>query len=383
VLTEVCASFRRVSHATAAAPDHRPAPPRAGLRVGIVGAGFMARVHARAARVAGAAVVGVVASAPERAGAVAAEFRAERPVPDVAALLDASPDVVHVCTPNHLHARGTLDALAAGAHVICEKPLAVSAAEADGMLEAARGRVAAVPFVYRFHPMVREARATVRAGGIGRINLVHGSYLQDWLLRPEDDNWRVDPALGGASRAFGDIGSHWCDLAEFVTGDRITRVHAASAAVHSERGDRPVRTEDVVTLQFATASGALGSAVISQVSAGRKNRLFLEISGDDGSIAFDQEQPELLWQGRRDGNRVLMRDPETLSPAAARYARVPAGHAQGYQDCFDAFVADAYAAIDGPAPDGLPVFADGARAVRICEAVLASAASGTWQPVRA
>lgn len=350
------------------------------LRIGIVGAGFMGRVHARAVRVAGAHLVGVAAAAPGRADTVAKEFGAERPIADAAELVSADDiDVVHVCTPNHLHASITLDALAAGKHVVCEKPLATTAADADRMVAAAEGRLGAVPFVYRFHPMVRQARAMVAAGELGAVSLVHGSYLQDWLLRPADDDWRVDPAQGGASRAFADIGSHWCDLAEFVTGDRIARVHAQTNTVHPERGGAAVHTEDVVTVQFATARGAIGTTLISQVSAGRRNRLFLEVSGSEGTAAFDQEQPELLWHGRRDASRVLVRDPETLAAPAARFARLPAGHAQGYQDCFDAFVADAYAAISGPVPDGLPVFADGARAARICEAVLASAAEGRWQ----
>lgn len=364
-----------------------------GYRAAVVGAGFMGRVHSRAIRAGGGRVVGVAASTPERARAAAGPLGAERAFDDAAALIeDDEVDVVHVCTPNHLHAPLTLAALDAGRHVVCEKPLATDAAVAARMAAAADeaakadgGRVASVPFVYRFHPMVREARAQVAAGAVGRVHLAHGGYLQDWLLRPDDDNWRVDPHLGGPTRAFGDIGSHFCDLLEFVLGDRIAAVSAQTTTTLPRRGPgegAPVATEDLVVMQFRTEAGVVGTGVVSQVSAGRKNRLHLEVSGSEHSLAFDQEQPELLWKGGRDRNEVLMRAPEVLSPDAARLARVPSGHPQGYQECFDAFVADtAEAVATGTAPDGLPVFADGLRAARIADAVLASARSGGWEEV--
>ncbi|WP_030155626.1 Gfo/Idh/MocA family protein [Glycomyces sp. NRRL B-16210] len=355
---------------------------QATYRAAIIGTGFMGRVHSHAIAVAGGTVAGIVGSSPEKAREAADSLRAEAVYEDAAALIDAA-DVVHVCVPNHLHAPIALAAIAAGKHVVCEKPLATDAATARAMTEAAdaAGVVAAVPFVYRFHPMVREARARVAAGQIGRLTLAHGSYLQDWLLRPGDDNWRVDADKGGALRAFGDIGSHWCDLLEFVTGDRITAVNAQLATANRRRSGREVTTEDIVTLQFATRGGMIGSTVVSQVSAGRKNRLLLEVSGTEATLAFDQEQPETLWVGGRESNAVLMRDPESLSPDAARLATVPGGHAQGYQDCFNAFVADTRAAVAGETPDGLPVFADGLRAARIAEAVAASARRRDWTEV--
>ena len=362
--------------------DGLAAAPRGALghtRAAIVGAGFMGGVHARAIRVSGGRVVAATASGPDRAEAARTAVGAERAHPDLAAVLaDDEIDVVHVCTPNHLHAPMAAAVLAAGKHVVCEKPLATDAATAAELEAAATtsGRVATVPFVYRFHPVVREARARVRAGALGQVHLVHGSYLQDWMLRPDDDDWRVDPDLGGPSRAFGDIGSHWCDLAEFVTGDRLATLQAQTTTVHPRRGGRDVRTEDLVTVQFRTVGGALGTCVISQVSAGRKNRLYLEVSGTQATYGFDQEDPERLWVGGREGSGYLVRDPDTLGPEAARYARIPAGHAQGYQDAFDHFVGDTYAAIAGDAPDGLPTFADGARAARLAQAVLDSARDG-------
>jgi predicted dehydrogenase len=244
------------------------------------------------------------------------------------------------------------------------------------------GRVGTVPFVYRFHPMVREARARVAQGALGRVGSLHGSYLQDWLSRGSDDNWRVDHTRGGPSRAFADIGSHWCDLVEFVSGDRIASLSARASTVQPRRGGDDVRTEDVVTAQFVTAAGVLGTLVISQVAAGRKNRLYLEVSGTDTTLAFDQEIPEMLWVGRREGSQHLLRDPDHLAADAARLSRLPAGHAQGYQDCFDSFVADTYAAIAGEVNDGLPRFGDGVRSALIVEAAMSSAQTGgAWVDV--
>ena len=371
------------------------------LRSAIAGAGFIGAVHAQAVRTAGGTVAGVLASNPQSGAAAAERLGAERAYSDASELLaDTSVDVVHVCTPNHLHEELAAQALAAGRHVVCEKPLAVDATGAARLVEAASeaGHVAAVPFVYRYYPVVHEARARIAGGESGAVHLVHGTYLQDWLLSPADDNWRVDADLGGASRAFADIGSHWCDLAEFVTGQRIARLSArkltalpqrvrdagrVAFAAASDNGElRQVSTEDAVVLQFETDGGALGSAVISQISAGRKNRLWLEVDCSEEALVFEQEDAETLWIGGRERSTLLRRDPGTLGPRAARLATLPAGHPQGYQDCFDLFVRDVYDAVrSGQAPDGMPGFADGLRATRITEAVLASAADERWVDV--
>jgi predicted dehydrogenase len=370
------------------------------LRVGIAGMGFIGPVHLRAARLAGAEVVGVSGGDPTATRAAAAAHQISRVFESSEALVaDPGIDVVHICTPNHLHASLARRALEAGKHVVCEKPLATTATEAAELVALAdeRDLVAAVPFVYRFHPVVREARARVARGEVGPIHLIHGTYLQDWLASPDDTNWRVDPALGGQSRAFADIGSHWCDLVEFVTGHRITRLSARTITAYPERragkahafqragdGGERVRVtgEDAATMMFETDRGAAGTLVISQVSPGRKNRLWFEIDGAEQAIAFDQEDAERLWIGTRGEQRIVVRDPGSLSPEAARYALLPAGHAQGYGDAFNAFVADTYAAVGGAgAPDGLPRFTDGLRAARITEAVLSSSRAGTWQEV--
>jgi predicted dehydrogenase len=374
-------------------------PPQ--LRVAIAGVGFIGAVHARSARLAGARLIGVAASSPERAASAASELGAERAFASAEELVEADDvDVVHVCTPNYLHLPLAEAALAAGKHVICEKPLALDVEGAMRLTKAATAaeRQAAVPFVYRYYPTVREARERVRAGRTGPLRLVHGTYLQDWLAAPEDDNWRVERRLGGASRAFADIGSHWCDLAEFVSGHRIARLCARTllalperlrGAPHAafQRGDggdelRAVDTEDAALVQFETDQGAVGSTVISQISPGRKNRLWLELDGEHESLVFDQENPETLWCGRREAATVIHRDPGTLSPPAARLATLPGGHPQGYGDCFDAFVADAYAAIRrGEQVDGLPGFADGLRAAEVTDAVLRSAREREWVDV--
>ncbi len=352
----------------------------------------------------GARLVGVAASSPERSAAAAAALGAERAFDTAEELVESDDvDVVHVCTPNYLHVELAQRALEAGKHVVCEKPLALDAGAARRLTEAAleAGGTHAVPFVYRYYPTVREARERVRAGTTGSLRLMHGTYLQDWLLYQDDDNWRVNEEAGGASRAFADIGSHWCDLVEFVSGHRIARLVAQTMTVHPERlsathraafardgngGEggmlRPVGTEDVAVVQFETDQGAVGSTVISQVSPGRKNRLWLELDGEQESLVFDQENPETLWCGRREHATVIHRDPLVLSPPAARLAILPGGHPQGYGDCFDAFVADAYSTIrNGEVIDGLPGFADGLRAAEVTDAVLRSAREQDWVEV--
>src|SRR5918999_180591 len=349
------------------------------LQAAIAGTGFIGRVHARSLRLAGAELAGVAASSPESAAAAAAKLGAGRAFDSAEELVgDPDIDVVHICAPTHLHLPLAEAALGAGKHVICEKPLATDTAGARRLVDAASGSGlhAAVPFVYRYYPTVREARERVRTGRTGALRLLHGTYLQDWLLRPDDTNWRVDDQLGGASRAFADIGSHWCDLAEFVPG------HRAFDAAGGDGDGRPVTTEDAALVQFETDAGAVGSLVVSQVSAGRKNRLWIELDGSEEALAFDQEHPEELWCGTRESLTIVRRDPAALTPAAARFATLPGGHPQGYADCFDAFVADFYEAVRGSAlPEGTPTFADGLRAALITDAVLASSRDGQWVDV--
>ena len=360
----------------------------AALRSGIIGTGFIGGVHARAVHAAGGTLTAVADSSPATAERGRERLRAGRAASSAQELIESDDvDVVHVCTPNHLHAPLAEQALAAGKHVVCEKPLATTLDEAQHLADLAdkAGVVTAVPFVYRYYPTVREVRARIRAGEPGPLWLLHGSYLQDWLVGEGESNWRVDPALGGASRAFADIGVHWCDLMEFATGHRITSLTAALASAYAQRrgpdGVAPVATEDGAALLFRTDQGATGSLVASQVSPGRKNRLWFSFDGTSASYSFDQELPDSLWVGGKHGNTTVHRSPELLSAEAGAYVTLPAGHPQGYQDSFNAFVADTYAAITGPAPEGSPTFSDGLRAAQITAAVLESARSRSWVEV--
>ncbi|MEU2159351.1 Gfo/Idh/MocA family oxidoreductase [Streptomyces sp. NPDC019396] len=362
--------------------------------------GMIAEVHRRAALAAGAEVIGALGSSAGRSEEIARRWGATRAYASLdEALSDDSVDTVHICTPNAFHASYAQAALQAGKHVICEKPLAVSLEEAHRMSVAAAqsGLVATVPFIYRYHPLVRELRERRIRGEFGDWILLHGSYLQDWMLSPQVSGWRVHPSLGGPSRAFADIGSHWCDLVEWVSGERFTEVVATTTVAVPERpatsssssgGNTeekrclPVRTEDAALVFMRTGGGALGSATISQVAAGRKNRLWFELDGTQASAVFDQENPETAWVGTADGARILLRDPSQGSPEQRRLSVLPAGHPQGYAHCFEAFVSDTYAAIDGGTPEGLPTFMDGLRSVQLIDAVLRSSAhDSSWTKV--
>lgn len=342
------------------------------VRAGVIGAGFIGAVHAHAVRAAGAVVTRVAASTPERSAEAASRLGARAPAGTAEELIDADDvDVVHICTPNSLHVPLARRALAAGKAVVCEKPLATTRADAADLVAAAGDRVATVPFVYRFYPAVREARARVAAGESGPLHLLHGCYLQDWQAGGAPAGWRGEPAEGGEHRAFADIGVHWCDLVEFTTGHRITRLAARTSGGGTS-----------TTVLFETDAGASGSTVISQTATGRRNALRFSLDGAEAAYGFDQEEPETLHVGGLTENRVVHRGSAALSPSAARYSLLPPGHPQGYQDCFNAFVGDTYSAIAGAVPDGLPTFADGLRAAALVEAVIDAGSSGAWVEVR-
>ncbi|MCW2850111.1 MAG: oxidoreductase domain protein [Marmoricola sp.] len=361
------------------------------LRVGLIGTGMIGRVHAHAIRSSGGRLTRVAASTPERSADAARRLGAEGPAASGEALIASDDvDVVHICTPNAMHHALAEQAIAAGKPVVCEKPLATSVEDAERLVALARtaGVVTAVPFVYRYYPTVQETRALITNGDAGRLSLLHGSYLQDWLAGGGATNWRVDPEQGGGSRAFGDIGVHWCDLMEFATGHRITRLMARLSRAYDQRptseGMASVGTEDAATVMFETDQGATGSLVASQVSLGRKNKLWFSFDGTEASFVFDQEQPDSLWIGGATQSRMVPRGPDTLGSEQGRgYSVLPAGHPQGYQDCFNAFVADVYATLEGQARAGLPTFTDGLRAAVLTEAVLHSAKNDSWIEVPA
>lgn len=371
----------------------------------VIGTGFIGVVHVDALRRLGVDVVGVLGSTAERGRARAREAGLPPAYPDLDTLLaDPRVQVVHITSPNSEHANHARAAIAAGKHVVCEKPLATESAAARDLLERARtaGVVHCVNFNQRFFPQVREMAARVQAGETGDVRLVSGSYLQDWLLEETDWNWRLERERGGPLRAVGDIGSHWMDLAGYATGRRIAAVLAELRTVHpirqapagpvetfaEARGERvptPIDTEDIALLLLRFDDGALGSLTISQVSPGRKNRLWIEIDGAREALAWCNERPDELWIGHRGRpSEWSQRDPGLLSPAAQRATWHPGGHAEGFPDSFRALYRAVYedVARGGPSaqPD-YPTFEDGLVQNLIGDAVLESAATGTWVDV--
>jgi predicted dehydrogenase len=380
--------------------------PTERVRAGIVGTGFAATSHLDGlARLRTVEIAGILGSSPVRTEAAASQLGVE-PFGSLDALLD-SVDVVHVCSPNDSHGAITTAALDASVHVLSEKPLGLGAAEAERLAEAAERADAAagVCFIYRHFPLVQQMRALLQEGGDGPVHLVHGAYLQDWLLREDDWNWRLDSSKAGASRATADIGSHWFDLLHHVTGDRVTSVTARLGRIFEERirppdGERAafargdgggtrtaVDTEDLAVVLFRTASGVIGNVTVSQVSAGWKNHLVLEVDAAESSYVWDQEEPNRLRIGRREGaNRDLVRDPAVLVPAAARLARFPGGHQEGWPDAmrnlFEDFYGAVYARRGGETYE--PTFATFGEAARVqatVEAVLRSDAQASWVDV--
>ena len=346
-------------------------------RSAIIGTGMVGSVHAHAVHRAGGQLVAVSASTPHSSDGSARRLGAARAATATEIFAADDVDVVHICTPNNLHFEQAAAALAAGKHVICEKPLATNLADATALVEAAAnaGTVAAVSFIYRFYAMVREARCRMADADVW---LVHGGYLQDHMAKADPTGWRSDPAQSGVSMTFADIGSHWCDLMEFVTGHRIRAVFA----IEGTAPRRGLRQDDGAVVAFRTDRGAVGSVVVSQSSPGRKNQLSFSFDGRDIAVQFDQEHPDQLIIGGLQLNSVLLRDADALDRRSARYSLLPPGHPQGYQDCFDLFVADVYEAVrTGVAPEGLPLFADGLRAATIHAAVAASVSRGAWTDV--
>jgi predicted dehydrogenase len=381
------------------------------LGMGLVGPGFIAAHHLDAVRRLGnVQIVGIAGSSLESARKRARELNAGQAYASVQELLaDPAVQVIHNTTPNYLHREVSLAALRAGKHVISDKPLASSTQEARELYEAARHSKVAhvVTFNYRGYPLVQQARAMIAKGNVGQAVFVHGCYLQDWLTDERAYSWRLDPKLGGASSALGDIGSHWCDLAEHVTGARITSVLAdlhtvvpvreapasspkAFAGAGKSTGRRKVKitSEDLASVLLRFDNGARGCVTVGQVLPGHKNDLRLEVSGRLASLAWRQEQPNELWVGRHEkANKLLTRDPSLLDPAARGYAHLPAGHPEAWADAFGNLIADAYAWIRrGGTPEtkpaALPTFADGYRNSMVVDAMLKShAAGGVWQHV--
>ena len=379
------------------------------VKTAIIGTGFMGRVHVEAVRRLGFVDVAAVAGTTvEKARALADAFGVEDATDDYRGVLRSRTiQAVHLCTPNAQHFEMASAALNAGKHVLCEKPLALTSAEAAALvaLAAAKRLRNATCHNLRYYPMVQQMRRMREAGELGEILIAQGTYSQDWLLYETDWNWRVEARHGGALRAMGDIGSHWCDLAEHVSGQRITSLCADLAIFHQTRqrpsrtadtfagkslkpGDRvemPVDTEDFGSVLFHLGDRARGAFTVSQVSAGCKNRLSIEIYGTKASASWNQERPDELWVGHRDGgNEVVLKDPSLLAPSAAAYADLPGGHSEGYDDTFKQLFRRFYQSIlDHGSAAEYPQFAAGLRQMRVLDAVLASHRGRAWIDVAA
>jgi predicted dehydrogenase len=326
------------------------------MRAGIVGAGFIGAVHALALRSLGIEVA----------------WEAGRN-DDLAALLDGDRvDVLHVCTPNNLHAQQALAALQRGIHVVCEKPLAVSRVECEALVAAAAaaGLTNAVCYHTRSYPLVEHMRAEIASGAVGEVTFVHGRYLCDDVLFPAS-GWRVDPARSGPAYVVGDLGTHWLDLAEHVTGQHVSEVLA------DFRSFAGGPLEDYAALLLRFDGGASGSLVLSAGAAGRKNQLLLEVEGRAGGFTWDQERPtEALFRPVDGAKQVVVKDPLTNTASARPLSRYPAGHGEGYGGAFRNLFEQVYAAVEGREHAPFPTFRDGARGVAAVEAAVKS--RGSW-----
>ena len=372
------------------------------IRTAVIGTGFMGRVHLEALRrtenVDVAAISGRNTAAAEKLGSA---FGVPTLAPETI-LRDSTIDAVDICTPNAQHFSVAKEALLAGKHVLCEKPLAISVEEGRELAAIAAQKQLrnCVCHNLRYYPMVQQMRAMREAGDLGEILVVQGTYSQDWLLFDTDWNWRVETKAGGPSRCMADIGSHWFDMAEHLTGLHVTTLCADLNTVHKTRKqpkgpvetfahklasaqdtlDTPIDTEDFGAVIFRMGERARGAMTASQVSAGRKNRLSIEIYGTKSGVAWDQERPDELWIGHRDSaNCIIIKDPSLLQPTARAFADLPGGHSEGYDDTFKQVFRRFYSSIREPsAPQDYPHFTDGLRQLLILRAELESNHTRAW-----
>lgn len=377
------------------------------IRTAVIGAGFMGRVHSEAIRRLGnVEIVAVVASTDEEASGFGKSIGVERTSADFSTVLsDASIEAVHICTPNVLHAPMSKAAMEAGKAVLCEKPLTMSASEAEELVAIAKAKGVAncVNHNLRYYPVLQHVRRLIATGALGEVLAVQGTYSQDWLLYDTDFNWRLESKHNGPLRAMGDIGSHWMDMIQHLTGLGITALCADLQTFHKTRkkpkgniqtfaGKKlqpedydPVEidTEDFGSVLIHLGDRARGAFTVSQISAGCKNRFQVEIFGTKSGVIWNQERPDELWIGQRnEPNQIILKDPSLLDPEAATYADLPGGHSEGYDDthkqCFRRF----YRRVADPsAPVEYPTFADGLRGMRLLEKVLESKASRGWVTV--
>ncbi len=382
------------------------------IRTAILGTGFMSWVHADALRRNGVEVYGILGSSHAKSQAAAVQLGATKAFASIEDLLnDPSVDCVHICTPNRSHFEFVTEAITAGKHVLCEKPLAMTSRESASLRDLAAQHpelCTGVNYNIRFYPLCAEVRSRLLAGALGDVLHINGSYVQDWLLKRTDYNWRVLADEGGALRAVADIGTHWLDLIRWMSGLEVEEVLAdlvtfyptrmrpggevvtfsGKDAQPSDAAGQPVKitTDDYGAILLKFVGGARGTLHVSQVTAGRKNCLRFEIAGTEGAAAWDSESPNSLWLGHRDSaNEQLTRDPALLSNEARVHAMYPGGHNEGYADSFRACFAAFYADIRRSPVErqgGYPTFGDGHCEIQICEAILQSHQQRAWVKLR-
>jgi predicted dehydrogenase len=378
------------------------------IKVGVVGTGFIGPAHIEALRrLPNIEVAALCEVTAELAQQKAAALGIERSYVFEELLQQEDIACVHICTPNFLHYAQSKAALLAGKHVVCEKPLATTLAEAEELVQLAweTGLVNAVHFNLRYYPLVRQMKTMREKGDLGEVYSIIGSYLQDWLFHATDYNWRLEPELSGDSRAIADIGSHLMDSLEYITGLKTVAVMADFNTIHKSRkkplkpvetysgkmlqaedyADVPINTEDHANVMLRFDNGNRGVITVSQVSAGRKNRMSLEISGSRCTFNWCSETPNEMWIGNRDGvNQVLMRDPSLMYPEARSVVSFPGGHNEGFPDTSKQLFKEVYEAIAaGQMPENptFPTFADGYREILIGERILESNRKQAWVEV--
>jgi predicted dehydrogenase len=377
------------------------------IKTAIIGTGFMGKVHAENVRRLGnVEIVAVAGSSDDKAREFGQSIGVERTTGDYRTLLnDPEIDAVHVLTPNALHYPMCKAAIAAGKHVLCEKPFTMTAAEAKELVDlAARAKIVnAIQHNLRYYPVVQQIRRMIEAGDLGEILIAQGTYSQDWLLYETDWNWRIESKSNGALRAMGDIGSHWMDMIQHLTGQRITALCADLATFFKTR-KRPkgsietfagktlspadyqpveIDTEDFGAVLLHLGERARGVFTVSQMSAGRKNMFTFDIYGTKAGVSWNQERPDELWIGQRNApNQVIVKDPSLLYPKAAAYADLPGGHSEGYDDTHKQVFKHFYAKVaDASAPVDYPTFEDGLVGMQLLEKVLESSKKNGWVTV--
>ncbi len=367
----------------------------------------MGKVHAENVRRLGnVEIAAVVGSRQETADKFAEAMSIPFATSDLNVVLENREiEAVHICTPNVDHFPMSLAAIEAGKAVLCEKPMTMTVAEARELVAAAKAKnaVNCVQHNLRYYPVVQQMRQMIASGELGEILIVQGTYSQDWLLYDTDWNWRLDAKSNGKLRVMGDIGSHWMDMIQHLTGQEITELCADLSIFHKNRkrpkgsvetfsGKKatdaevdsfPIDTEDFGMVLLHLGERTRGAFTVSQMSAGCKNYFAFQIFGTKAGVAWNQEQPDTLWIGHRnEPNQILIKDASLFHPAAASFADLPGGHSEGYDDSHKQVFKRFYAKVaDAKAPVDYPTFEDGLHGMILLEKVSESAEKRGWVTV--